>query len=49
MILRSLVGLTLDQAMSIMQDNNELYMAEIEPGGNPRFWKLVGLGNLKDL
>ena len=49
MILRSLLGLTLDQAMSIMQDNNELYMIELDPGRNPRLWKLVGVGNLKDL
>jgi broad specificity phosphatase PhoE len=49
MILRSLLGLTADQAMSIMQDNNELYMIEIEPGRSPRLWKLVGAGNLKDL
>jgi broad specificity phosphatase PhoE len=49
MILRSLLGLTAEQAMSIMQDNNELYMIEIEPGRSPRLWKLVGAGNLKDL
>lgn len=49
MILRSLLGLTFDQAMAIMQDNNELYMIELEPGRNPRLWKLVGMGNLKDL
>src|SRR5439155_14472537 len=49
MILRSLLGLTAAQAMSIMQDNNELYMIELDPGRNPRFGKLVGVGNLKDL
>jgi len=49
MILRSLLGLTFDQAMSIMQDNNELYMIEVEPGRSPRLWKLVGVANLKDL
>jgi broad specificity phosphatase PhoE len=49
MILRSLLGLTFDQAMAIMQDNNELYMIELEVGHNPRLWKLVGAGNLKDL
>jgi broad specificity phosphatase PhoE len=49
MILKSLLGLTFEQAMSIMQDNNELYMIDIEQGRNPRLWKLVGIGNLKDL
>jgi 2,3-bisphosphoglycerate-dependent phosphoglycerate mutase len=49
MILRSLLGLTFEQAMSIMQDNNELYMIELEQGRNPRLWKLVGARNLKDL
>ena len=49
MILRSLLGLTAAQAMSIMQDNNELYMIEIEPSRSPRLWKFVGAGNLKDL
>jgi probable phosphoglycerate mutase len=49
MILRSLLGLTFEQAMSIMQDNNELYMIELDPGRSPHLWKLVGAGNLKDL
>ena len=49
MILRNLIGLTADQAMAIMQDNNELYMIELEQGREPRLWKLVGTGNLKDL
>jgi broad specificity phosphatase PhoE len=49
MILRSLLGLSFEQAMAIMQDNNELYMIEIDPNRSPRLWKLVGAGNLKDL
>jgi phosphoserine phosphatase len=49
MILRNLLGLTAEQAMAIMQDNNELYMIELDQGRDPRLWKLVGTGNLKDL
>ena len=48
MILRNLLGLTADQAMAIMQDNNELYMIELDQGRDPRLWKLVGTGNLKE-
>jgi broad specificity phosphatase PhoE len=49
MTLCGLLGLTFDQATSIMQDNNELYMIKLEPGRSPRLWKLVEAGNLKDL
>jgi 2,3-bisphosphoglycerate-dependent phosphoglycerate mutase len=49
MILRNLLGLTAAQAMSIMQENNELYMIELEPARSPRLWKMVGEVNLKDL
>ena len=49
MILRSLLNFTAEQAASIMQDNDELYMIELDPAGAPRLWKLVSNVNLKDL
>lgn len=49
MILRSLLSLTADQALSIMQNNDELYLIELEPAKTPRLWKLISEANLKDL
>lgn len=49
MILRSLLNLTADQAASIMQNNDELYLIELEPAKTPRLWKLISEANLKDL
>ena len=49
MVLRALLNLTLDQALAITQDNDELYLIELNPQSPPRLWKLIGQTNLKDL
>lgn len=49
MILRILLNLTVDQMRLITQDNNELYLIELESGKTPRLWKLITETNLKDL
>lgn len=49
MILKILLGLSIEQMRSITQDNDELYLIELEPGKTPRVWKLITEGNLKDL
>jgi 2,3-bisphosphoglycerate-dependent phosphoglycerate mutase len=45
MILRSLFNLTAEQAFSINQANNELYMIEIRPVRMPQLWKLIEIRN----
>ena len=49
MILRTLFGLTLEQATSIRQVNDELYLIDIDAGNPPRLWKLITEANLGDL
>ena len=49
MILRALFGLTLQQATSIRQANDELYLIELDAGNPPRLWKLITETNLGDL
>jgi probable phosphoglycerate mutase len=49
LVLRALLGLTLEQTRAFSQANDELYLIEIEPGGRPRLWKRVTESNLKDL
>ena len=49
MILRALLGLTLEQAISIRQANDELYLIELDAGNPPRLWKLITETNLGDL
>jgi broad specificity phosphatase PhoE len=49
MILRELFGLTLEQAISIRQANDELYLIELDAKDPPRLWKLVTEANLGDL
>jgi hypothetical protein len=49
MILRTLFDLTLEQAISIWQANNELYLIELDSESPPRLWKLITLANLGDL
>ena len=49
MILRALLGLTLQQAMTIRQANNELYLIELDAGNPPRLWKRITEANLSDL
>jgi hypothetical protein len=49
MILRSLFTLTAGEALAIQQDNDELYLIELEPLRPPRLWKLITVAHLKDL
>jgi 2,3-bisphosphoglycerate-dependent phosphoglycerate mutase len=49
MILRAIFGLTLEQAISIKQANDELYLIELDPRSPPRLWKMVTEANLRDL
>jgi len=49
MILRAIFNLTLQQAISIQQTNDELYLIEIDAGNAPRLWKLITESNLGDL
>jgi len=49
MILRALFGLTAEQANSIEQANDELYLIELDAGNPPRLWKMITEANLGDL
>jgi len=49
MLLRALLDLTPDQTARIVQDNDEVYLVEIDPGARPRLWKLIRDKNLSDL
>jgi probable phosphoglycerate mutase len=49
MILRAALGLTREQAETVHQANDEVYMLEIAPAGPPRLWKAIGVKNLGDL
>ncbi len=49
MILRDLLDLTPEQTVKITQDNDEVYLVEIDPGAKPRLWKLIREKNLGDL
>ena len=49
MILRALLDLTSEQTVKIVQDNDEVYLVEIDPGAKPRLWKLIREKNLGDL
>ena len=49
MILRAILNLTLQQAISIRQANDELYLIELDAGSAPRLWKLITEANLGDL
>jgi broad specificity phosphatase PhoE len=49
MILRALLDLTADQTVKIVQDNDEVYLVELDPGARPRLWKLIREKNLGDL
>jgi broad specificity phosphatase PhoE len=49
MILRALLDLTPDQTVKITQDNDEVYLVELDPGARPRLWKLIREKNLGDL
>ena len=49
MILRALLGLTMQRATSIRQSNDELYLIELDTGNPPRLWKLITEANFGDL
>lgn len=49
MLLRALFDFTPDQTIKIMQNNDEVYLVELDPGAKPRLWKLVRQQNLGDL
>lgn len=49
MILRALLGLTPDQANSISQANDELYLIELDRAVPPRLWKLITEKTLGEL
>lgn len=49
MILRALLDLTPEQALSINQANDELYLIELDSGKPPRLWKSISETNLGDL
>ena len=49
MILRALLGLSMEQALAIEQNNDELYLIELDPGQAPRLWKLIAGTNLGEL
>jgi broad specificity phosphatase PhoE len=49
MILRALLDLTPEQTVKITQDNDEVYLVELDPGAKPRLWKLIREKNLGDL
>jgi broad specificity phosphatase PhoE len=49
MILRAIFNLTLKQAISITQANDEIYLIELDAVNAPRLWKLITEANLGDL
>jgi broad specificity phosphatase PhoE len=49
MLLRALLELTPDQTVNIVQNNDEVYLVELDPGAQPRLWKLIRDNNLGDL
>ena len=49
MLLSVVFGLTIDQMRSFDQNNDELYLIELEPGISPHLWKLITESNLADL
>lgn len=49
MVLRALLGLTMEQALGIQQANDELYLIEIDAGVPPRLFKLITETTLKEL
>jgi broad specificity phosphatase PhoE len=49
MLLRALLDLTPEQTAKIVQDNDEVYLVELDPGAKARLWKLIREKNLGDL
>ena len=48
-VLRSLMGLTAEQADAVEQANDEVYLVELRPGHPPVLWKLIPPDHLKEL
>ena len=48
-VLQILLGLSLDDTREITQNNDELYLIELDGSGAPRLWKLITAANLRDL
>jgi hypothetical protein len=46
MLLRALLDLTPEQTVKIVQDNDEVYLVELDPGAKARLWKLIRQKNL---
>ena len=49
MILREIFNLRLEQALSIKQGNDELYLIELDAANPPRLWKLITEANRSQL
>jgi probable phosphoglycerate mutase len=49
MILREILGLSLERALAIKQANDELYSIEVAGPNRPRLWKLIAETNLGEL
>jgi broad specificity phosphatase PhoE len=49
MLLRALLELTPAQTVNIVQNNDEVYLVELDPGAKARLWKLIRDNNLGDL
>ena len=49
MLLRALLELTPEQTVNIVQNNDEVYLVELDPGAKARLWKLIRENNLGDL
>ena len=45
----ALLDLTPEQTVKITQDNDEVYLVELDSGATPRLWKLIRGKNLGDL
>lgn len=48
-LLRALLELTPEQTVNIVQNNDEVYLVELDPGAKARLWKLIRENNLGDL
>ena len=49
MVVSALLGLTVEQASTIDQANDELYMVEVRPAQRPVLWKMIPPDRLKEL
>jgi broad specificity phosphatase PhoE len=49
MILKALLNLTMDDANTIQQANDELYLIEVDRSAAPKLWKLITSKTLREL